>query len=143
MRLDAVLRPYESSSWKDGEHAMFGVEFKYPPDGAGTNRYTRWLAQAIDYTHVDWDGIDRRLMIFTCPGVFAWLGATTDSDDKESRSPALVIPRMLGQLGVGEIVNYAGYGLTIQLQGGHRLWSEWDGVREGDRWSLKVKSGSR
>lgn len=134
LRIDAVIRPRDPSGWKDPSCA-FGVEFKRPPGSLDTNNFTRWAAQAVDYTHTDWDGYGR-LMIFTCPAISPHLTIWGD------RASGLVM-RMLGQLGVGEIIETRHYGLTLMLHGSHRLWSERDGVVFGRQWTLRVKVGSR
>ncbi|MBC6451286.1 hypothetical protein [Actinokineospora xionganensis] len=66
MRVDAVVWPRDPSAWKD-DQPVFGIEFKalelVPFD---TKNYTAHAAQAVDYTHVDWDDYGH-LIVFTCP----------------------------------------------------------------------------
>lgn len=131
MRIDAVIRPQVVEQWKDPKL----------PDGS-IKSYTRWLAQAVDYTHVDWKGYGR-LIILTCPGVASWLDRdrqrTGDPDDvMEIR----IAKRISGQLNVGELVLRWGYGLSILVNGDH-VWSERDGVVKGRHSRLDVRSGHR
>lgn len=139
MRIDAVIRPRAFGQWKDPDVA-FGIEFKLP-DGS-IKSYTRWLAQAVDYTHVDWNRYDR-LIILTCPGVASWL----DRDRRKPGDPDDVMEiriakRISGQLNVGELVLRWGYGLSILVNGDH-IWSERSGVVKGRHSRLNVRSGSR
>jgi hypothetical protein len=53
--------------WTDPNPA-FGVEFKNPAAATGTKSHTKWAAQAVDYTHTDWDGYGR--LLIAIPG---WL----------------------------------------------------------------------
>ncbi|MEV0197395.1 hypothetical protein [Nonomuraea sp. NPDC050691] len=138
LRIDAMLRPRDASSWRDPDVA-FGVEFKAPRRDANLGTYTGWIAQAVDYTHVDWDGFGRRI-ILTCPGVNALLGAFQGTRDGDG--DLLVAKRLMGQLGVGELVLRWAYGLTI-LVNGERIWSERDGLGAGRRWSMNLRAGSR
>lgn len=52
MRIDAILRPRDASGWTDPDPA-FGVEFKNPVTLDSTKAYTKWAAQAVDYTHTE------------------------------------------------------------------------------------------
>jgi hypothetical protein len=109
----------------------FAIEFKWPNPRQSLHYYTGWVAQAIDYTHVDWGGFGR-LMVFTCPPVL---------DNFEGKGGYNVLERVLGQLGVGQLGLFAGHGLTFMLNG-HRIWSERDGFMRKN-WSLKRKTGNR
>jgi len=111
------------------------LEFKRPTDGI--KDYTRWFAQAVDYTHVEWAG-GQRLVILTCPGAASWLARPYGKDD----NGAQIVKRIAGQLGVGELVVRWGYGLTMLLNDA-MIWSERNGVGTGRRWSLTPKVGNR
>lgn len=138
MRIDAVIRPRDGSAWKD-DVVTFGVEFKLPGPDAGTRAYTRWIAQAIDYTHVNWDGLGR-LTILTCPGPALWLDRIQQDP---ARDPTTSLARRLtGQLGLGELVLRWYQGLTIAINGEH-IWSERHGVVRGRTWTVRPKTGSR
>jgi len=50
---------------------------------------------------------------------------------------------LLGQFGVGELAPMERDGLTLILQGHHRLWSQQRGVLEARRWRLRPRVGSR
>jgi hypothetical protein len=143
LRIDAMIWPRDHSQWKS-PGVTFGVEFKAVRTGQrlydpGLNAYTRWVAQAADYTHTDWDGYGRRL-ILCCPGVVSAL--TGFAGTRDARGDLLVAKRLMGQLGVGELVLRWGHGLTILLNG-ERVWSERYGVGKGKHWALGVRSGSR
>lgn len=143
LRIDAILRPRSPAEWRNGKTTAFGVEFKNL-DAAldpSVGDYTKWIAQAVDYTHVDWRN-HGRLQVFTCPGISEWINRHTH-DPKKSNWSNIVAAHLLSRLGVNEIVQYAGYGLTLLGQGSHRLWSERGGVCEGRRWDLSPHVGSR
>ncbi|GAA1579578.1 hypothetical protein GCM10009789_36660 [Kribbella sancticallisti] len=138
LRIDAVLRPRDAqTTWRNPDVA-FGVEFKLPRRGAGLNAYAGWIAQAVSYTHVDWQGYGRRI-ILTCPGAASWLDRFGND---EHRRDLLIAKRLTGQLGIGELVLRWGHGLSI-LVNGERVWSERSGVSKGKYWSLEPRSGSR
>jgi len=65
MQIDAVLRPRDTTPWKD-ENPAFGVAFKLPGQNVGDAGYFQWAAQAVDYTHAEWKGYGR-LQVFVCP----------------------------------------------------------------------------
>lgn len=133
LRLDAMLRPHDTSDWADDDLA-FGVEFKRPLP-ADTKSWAGRLAQAVDYTHTDWDGYGR-VRIFICDG-------SEHAPRDEFQRDQMLFRNMLWQLGVGRLVFSEHRGLS--LFGGHldRLWSERDGVNHARIWSLKAKRGSR
>lgn len=130
LRIDAIIRsrPVCPPPHKD---VTFGIEFKKPENGDGLKYFTGWVAQAIDYTHVDWDGFGR-ILVFTCPPVLDNFGGLDRVD---------VLERVMGQLGVGQLGLFGGYGLMFVLNG-HRIWSEREGFMRKN-WSLKRKAGSR
>lgn len=147
LRVDAMIRPRDADRWRDPDVA-FGVEFKLPRPDAGTYAYTGWVAQAVSYTHVDWQGYGRRV-ILTCPGASAWLdkppGHATDFRRDlpvEYNREHEIAKRLMGQLDVGELVLRWGHGLSI-LVNGERMWSERRGVGRGRTWRLRPRSGSR
>ncbi|ADD40178.1 hypothetical protein [Stackebrandtia nassauensis] len=143
LRVDAMLRPRNAQVWADPDVA-FGVEFKQPPLQAGENAYTKWLAQAVDYTHVDWDNYGHRL-IFTCPGAAAWLDtapAPNPHADPNRRRDVHIAKRLAGQLNLGELVLRWSSGLTFLLNG-ENIWSERFDVSNGRSWKLRRKIGSR
>lgn len=114
---------------------MFGVEFKNAFAGSfDTRRFTSWTAQAVDYTHTEWERYGH-LKIFTCPPVSAAFTGDTVYGDGGAR----LMVRVLGQLGVGELGETA-YGWTLRLNG-DSLWSERYGVQR--KHSLIPKVGSR
>jgi hypothetical protein len=139
LRIDAMIRPKEPGIWRNPDVA-FGLEFKVPDPRDGIKVYTRWIAQAVDYTHVDWDGYGRRI-ILTCPGVSSHLRGYAASRDDRS-GDVLLIRRIAGQLGIGELVLRQWHGLTILVNEG-RIWSERRLVGYGKHWTLTPKYGSR
>ncbi|MET8384284.1 hypothetical protein ABZV14_14915 [Streptosporangium canum] len=138
LRIDAMLRPRDAHAWRNPDVA-FGVEFKVPRLADGLKTYAKWVAQAVDYTYVDWDGYGRRIVL-TCPGVIAAMGGYQGTRDGDG--DLLVAKRLMGQLGVGELVLRWGYGLTVLVNDG-RVWSERGGVGCGKHWNLNIRSGSR
>lgn len=133
LRLDAVLRPRDASQWSRPDIA-FGVEFKNVTS-EDTCNYTRWAAQAIDYTYTEWDGYGR-LAIFTCPGVLTAYRETFRTAD------GVFAEGLLGQFGVGELLLRCGPGLTLAQQK-RVIWTELEGPKLGKTWALRVKTGSR
>jgi hypothetical protein len=136
LRVDAMIRPRDALQWRDPDVA-FGIEFKIPE--GDVRSYTRWLAQTISYTHVDWRGYGRRIVL-TCPGAASWLD--DDTWHQDGRRDFLIAKRLSGQLGVGELVLRWGYGLTILVNDG-RVWSERGGLGVGRTWALKLPAGHR
>jgi hypothetical protein len=137
LRLDAVLEPKDPGRWKDDKPAL-GVEFKLADERSfDTRRFTRWAAQAVDYTETEWDGFGR-LMIFGCPSPMRMIASSGWGQEA-----AGLMAHLLGQFGVGELAPMERDGLTLILQGHHRLWSQHRGVLEARRWSLWPRVGSR
>ncbi|HEY9474690.1 MAG TPA: hypothetical protein VIS06_12675 [Mycobacteriales bacterium] len=137
MRLDAMLRPRNPGEWRNPDVA-FGVEFKIP-DREDNYNVTAWFAQSVDYTHVDWAGYGRRI-ILTCPSVVPCPGQPGSGFHEEHLRG--IYPNLAGQFGVGELVLLWGYGLTIRVST-RRVWSERGGVRVGRHSWLNVRSGNR
>lgn len=98
------------------------------------NAWTRWAAQSVDYTHVEWEDCGR-LMIFTCRPVTAGIASRVAYAVDNAR----LMARLLGQLNVGELgQTMHGWTLTVN---GENLWSERYGVHR--KWSLVPRAGSR
>ncbi|WP_141747177.1 hypothetical protein [Streptomyces agglomeratus] len=70
-RIDAVLRPQDPDPWFD-ENPAFGVEFKNLSANSSVSDRYGWVAQAVAYTHCEWDGYGS-LAIFLCPSPLAWI----------------------------------------------------------------------
>jgi hypothetical protein len=64
LRLDAVLRPRDPSSWFD-DQPVFGVEFKAPTYGSLKEEASN-IRQAVDYSYCEF-GEYGRLSVFLCP----------------------------------------------------------------------------
>ncbi len=137
LRIDAIIRPRDTQLWRN-PNVAFGLEFKMElPKYRSPKHYAGWIAQAVDYTHVDWPR-HGRLLVMTCPGAAMWLDPGADYD-----SPTVRIARRLaGQLGVGEFVLRWSHGLTLLLNG-ENVWCERYGVSKGKHWTLVPKAGSR
>lgn len=61
VRIDAVLRPKDTTGWHDQAPAL-GIEFKQ----SGATGYEA-IAQAVSYSHCRWDGYEK-IGVFLCPG---------------------------------------------------------------------------
>jgi hypothetical protein len=140
MRLDAVLKPRDSSGWTD-DHPSFGIEFKLAGNGDlqdfGTQDFTKWMAQTVDYTHVDWQGYGH-LRIFSCPSPLTALPSPSGRGDSIA-----AISHFLWQLNVGELVKTKRWGWALIAQQDHVLWSEAHGVHQARKWSIRPRFGSR
>ncbi|MFJ7913099.1 hypothetical protein [Kitasatospora sp. NPDC096204] len=60
VRLDAVLRPRDTSGWFDADLG-FGVEFKHPEKITSFGEFGAQIAQASDYNHCTFDGHGRSI----------------------------------------------------------------------------------
>jgi hypothetical protein len=137
LRLDAVLKPKISSSWKRNDVA-FGIEFKDADrfsQNYDTKNLTRWLAQCVDYSNTDWDSFGY-LYIFCCPSL-------VDQVPESVLPNPMFVRNFMGQMGIGEINYQPRYGLSIVLHGHHRIWSEAKGVEHGKTYTLSRRFGSR
>jgi hypothetical protein len=149
--VDAVMRPREPEMWKD-EDPVFAVEFKMPflfhtsDEWDSTRAFTAWAAQSVDYANSLWDGPpQQRLRVFTCPSAtapFEGIGPA-NPDQPVLSDPAFHMPRLLWQLGVGELAKLEGDGWTLIGSGNHVLWSQGRGLQDGRRWGLAPRVGSR
>jgi hypothetical protein len=145
LRIDAIVRPRQPEQWHNPNVAL-GLEFKTfnsVISEVSTHDITGLTAQAIDYTHVDWQGYGR-IPIFTCPGALRWLNPGTPGEDDEENFDyaAFMYRHLFGQLGIGELLMYWGKGLTFQLNT-HPVWTERNGPIYGKHWGLKARAGSR
>lgn len=131
VRIDAVLAPWDSSSWKN-PNLRLGIEAKDAVELAGDFRnMASWLAQCIDYSYTDWDNIGR-MPVFTFPAI-----------SEHTNVPQFdVIPHLLGQFNCGEVKMHPRHGISLVMHQTHRIWSQGRGVEEGARWSLAPRIGS-
>ena len=136
-RVDAVLTPRDPSVWKRQNIAL-AVEFKALATRGtpGRTDLTAWMAQAIDYSYVEWDTFGR-LPVFMCPSPF------TENLSPNMSSIEPFATGLLGQYGVGFLTLYEGTGLSFVIQERHRIWSERYGTEHGRRWSLRPRVGHR
>lgn len=135
LRIDAVISPIDPAGWRDA-HPCFGVEFKIAGQRTfDTRNFTGWAAQAVDYTHVEWQRYGR-LHVLVCPGLTSHL-------DTYGEPATRLLSKMLWQLGVGELQPIRHHGWAIIAQARHILWSQNAGVKEGARWSVDRRAGHR
>ncbi|MEW1907243.1 hypothetical protein AB0442_02145 [Kitasatospora sp. NPDC085895] len=134
--VDAVIRPRDPQAWHNPNIAM-GIEFKRSAQGSRKD-ITSWVAQSIDYAYIEWDGFGR-IPVFMCPNPFPSRRSLKDPLDPLG----FFVDGLLAQFSVGYVALYRGYGLSLVLQGTHKIWSERYGVREGRNWSLHKRVGSR
>ena len=143
VRVDAIMRPHDPGAWLDPD-PVFAVEFKRGAfDTFDTRDFTRWAAQAVSYTHVVWDGLDRATCLFVCPGVTARLARACGSKGADLHA------RLLWQLGVGELCYrtdgrsaWRPNGWELIAAGDHTLWTARRGVLQARHWKLRPRVGS-
>lgn len=135
LRIDHIITPKDTSQWKN-KNVSFGIEYKDLERIDGdTKNFTKWLAQCSDYANTSW-GDFGYIHVLICPGIYK-------SQFIKKIDESWLLPRVMAQLGVGELKELDNYGLTITLNDSHRMWSEENGVEEGKRWALERKFGSR
>lgn len=128
IRIDAIAWPKENVPWKGEQY--FGIEFKLLTRHAGTGTYTRWHAQAIDYSYSRFGrNQDRRIPIYCCPG-FGRMGRGVD-----------LFRRMVGQFRVGEL-RRGYYGAWELAMSDTVVWREVYG-RTNSKFTFTSKTGSR
>lgn len=133
MRIDLLMKPKDLAGWKNG-NVVFGVECKLPSVRQGWRDVSRHLAQAVDYTYVNWENAGRAIIL-------CWPAFFEDSRYATSREVALA-DRIAGRLNVGFIRECGYRGMSITLCG-HTVWSQKEGVKEGRFRNLEPKAGSR
>ncbi|MFI1384242.1 hypothetical protein [Embleya sp. NPDC020886] len=141
-RIDAIVTPRTPELWKNPDIAL-GIEFKAldtnPHYQSGRKELTAWVAQAIDYSQVEWPK-HGRICTFLCPDPFADLR----KEDGILTDPAAHFAEgLLGQFGVGFLTLYRGTGLSFLLHTNHTVWSERYGSQAGRRWTLRRHTGRR
>lgn len=134
LRIDAVLTPKDTSEWKNKNIAL-GVEYKDLDriQDAGMVNFTKFIAQAVDYSHTKFDGYGY-IPVF-CQTDFSVYG--------NSREFKFVFPRILSGLGIGQFYKHKYYGWSFWWQGEHRIWSDKNGIERGKHYKLERKFGSR
>lgn len=137
LKLDAIAKPKDPLQWKNQDVSL-GIEFKDTERFSrnyDTKDFTKWLAQCIDYSNTHWEKYGY-VYIFTCPSL---IGGVAPGVIGQS----MFIENFMGQLGIGELKELPGYGLTFVLHGHHRIWSATKGIESGKHWALERKFGSR
>jgi hypothetical protein len=139
-RIDAVVVPRDPQVWKRQDIAL-GIEFKSlgSREAWGRRDLTAWVAQAIDYTYVEW-GHWGRLPIFMCPSPLDGIGRLSDGPVEPVEN---FVHGLLGQYNAGLLALYEGTGLSFVLQGWHNVWSERYGAERGRHWTFRPRVGSR
>ncbi|WP_189956825.1 hypothetical protein [Streptomyces alanosinicus] len=140
-RIDAVLRPRDAQVWKNPQVAL-GVEFKsWDSHVADASRKDRigWVAQAIDYPMVDWEGYGR-LPVFMCPDPFV-RNRNLPGDGVDDVGH--FVDGLLGQYNLGYLTLFNGNGLTMLMYGMNTVWYERHGVSNGRNWTLRPRTGHR
>lgn len=130
-KIDLIITPVDSAKWADPEVAL-GVEVKRLKRDS-TGDYCRHFGQSADYAYTDFDR-------FGFVHVFAYPDCVPVNILEHSYS-SMLIPRLLGRVGVGSIHERQRDGLVFVLNG-HDIWSQRRGVIE-KTWKLKRKFGSR
>ncbi|MEC9487437.1 MAG: hypothetical protein UMU76_08045 [Prosthecochloris sp.] len=137
MIIDAIIKPIDMTMWKN-KNVAFGIEFKDTQMLSrtfDTKNYTKWLAQSTDYANTEWNNYGY-IYILVCPSISQLLPCSvTESYNFTAH--------LLAQLGIGELQELERHGLTIVLNQTHKIWSETDGVKEGQRYNLQRKFGAR
>lgn len=127
-RIDAVICPKKTENWAN-PHIAFGIEFKSPDKIVGGNNVGQLIKQAYDYLNTDFENFGK-IPILICPLKF--------QEHYSSFNEIRLIKRILGDFGIGEIVNDKNYkGLKIVFKETHDVWSERYGVEYGKQWHFK------
>lgn len=139
LQIDFIIKPKDLSIWKN-KSICFGLEFKDMPnlDQKGdTTDFTKWFAQCVDYSNTNWNNYGY-IFILTCPGI-------TSSKFVQAVDSSWMLKRIMGHLGIGELVFLKNYGWSIILHDEkHRLWSQKNGVETGGKtWNLTRIFGTR
>jgi hypothetical protein len=138
LRLDLLLRPRNSSEWKNPDTA-FGIEVKMPNTERGWGECSRHFAQACDYANTLWDNVG--LIPIFCWPIFMPRNMTVTLGDFPQGEEGFFY-RVAGQMNVGFVYEAPYHGVGLSLCG-HTIWNQCKGVCEGRFWSLKHKVGSR
>jgi hypothetical protein len=138
-RLDSVIEPRRPEKWKNPEVAL-GIEFKDVMRLRGdTNNFTKWLGQCFDYRNTRWEGFGF-IYLFACPSLIKHVPKGKSECHAQVEG---ILSRIMGQMGVGELEYSDWRGWTFRVHGGHRIWSESEGIEEGAHWKLEREFGSR
>lgn len=150
LRIDAILRPRDVSSWSRSDIAL-GVEFKTRTDQRRIRKDSaKIICQCIDYSLTKWDGYGI-VPIFFCPG-FAESQSLREREllfgpgnYKEGFKHGIgyIMQAVLGQSNVGELVHSQHLGWAFLMNGQHRIWSQKYGIGTGKRDLLLKRVGSR
>lgn len=143
VRIDAVIKPKDDTLWKTKSPSI-GLEFKnfrkFDPS-ISMKDYTKWWSQCHDYAETNFDG-HGYVYVFSYNGFSHYRGRSPNT------SASAFAERFWGRLGVGELE--PGFGgwprrpcLTLRINGTNKIWTEVDGVRDGQRMSMERKFGSR
>lgn len=116
VRIDAILKPKSTEGWLNPDISI-GIEFKDPSkisSSQGRGEYDL-LAQCLDYSMTEFDGVDYDSMIvLICPGI------ASEKND---------VYRFLSRYNVGYMSVSDGYGIEMRMGNvGIPLWSSEEGA---------------
>ncbi len=133
MIIDLLLKPRDLNNWAN-KNLYFGIEIKGTSIN-DTKDVMKYVRQCIDYSHTKWNRIGY-MPVFLCPPIERVNLPITDESNR-------FMQHFLNQFNIGE-VNYKKYlGLCLIMAGTHVIWSEVNGVQEGNRNKLITKFGSQ
>ena len=123
-RIDAIIKPKDTSEWKNKD-VYFGIEFKKP--NISTKNITEMFCQAYQYSMAIFDKYGS-IPVLLCPPLDHHMKGHRYEDSY------FFLSRILGKQLIGEIKNHPHYGVSLWMNGSHRIWSERNGVElEGKR----------
>lgn len=139
MKIDAVVVPKDIREWKSDE-VVLGIEAKDHMQLSGAKGFTKWIAQCVDYANTKWESFGY-IYIFAYPSLIK--GVTKHLKLTKNSGVPWLLPRILAQLGIGELRHDDNTGLTFILNQSHSIWSKKHGVQEGKFRTMKRVFGSR
>jgi len=128
-RIDAIITPINKQEWAN-PNIRFGIEFK----GFGVSEIQVYeqMKQCIDYSYCKFNG--EYLPILICPPI----EQITKRYDLISYT---FMMKFLNAFNIGEIKTAHSGALEIVFSSTHKIWNEFEGVKEGNRWKFEKKFG--
>lgn len=139
LEIDAIAVPKDLSEWK-AENVALGIEAKDKMQLSGAKGFTKWIAQCVDYANTKWERFGY-IYIFAYPSLIK--GVTNNLKLTKDSGVPWLLPRVLAQLGVGELRHDDNRGLAFILNQRHCIWSKKQGIKEGKFRTMKRVFGSR
>jgi hypothetical protein len=106
--IDALIRPKDSTKWRNGKRTCFGIEFKRNYDKGG--KLIKHIAQSIDYAHSEWrydNTLIGKIPILIYPSPSQFDDDKTYSNGNKIDHPYKAIDnfivRLLGSFNIGTI----------------------------------------